>query len=188
VTVFFTADQHWHHRRILELCQRPFASVGEMDEAMIAAWNAKVGPQDIVYHLGDLTMADAATAKKLIARLNGRLIVLATLWHHDKRWVKAALDMWWYTASGQRVTYLLPLALINVEGRIITLCHYPLERWERSHYGAWHLHGHSHGRLDPIPGRLDVGVDNLCRVENRHLAQWAPLSLEEITTMMERMA
>jgi calcineurin-like phosphoesterase family protein len=51
--VYFTADQHFGHAGIIGLCKRPFRSVEEMDEAMIANWNAVVGPDDEVWHLGD---------------------------------------------------------------------------------------------------------------------------------------
>lgn len=26
----------------------------------------------------------------------------------------------------------------------IVLCHYPMASWNRQHYGAWHLFGHTH--------------------------------------------
>ena len=39
---YFTADQHFGHFNIIRLSHRPFASLDEMNEAMIAKWNAKV--------------------------------------------------------------------------------------------------------------------------------------------------
>jgi calcineurin-like phosphoesterase family protein len=39
------------------------------------------------------------------------------------------------------------------------LCHYPLRSWHRMGRGALNLHGHSHGRLAPLPRQVDVGVD-----------------------------
>jgi calcineurin-like phosphoesterase family protein len=45
--------------------------------------------------------------------------------------------------------------------RRIVLCHYAMRVWSRSHYGAWHLYGHSHGSLEDLPTSLsfDVGID-----------------------------
>ena len=41
------------------------------------------------------------------------------------------------------------------------LCHYAMRVWNRAHHGAWHLYGHSHGKLPEAPTSLsmDVGVD-----------------------------
>lgn len=41
MTVFFTSDTHFGHEAIIRHCGRPFASVAEMDEALIARWNAR---------------------------------------------------------------------------------------------------------------------------------------------------
>ena len=41
----------------------------------------------------------------------------------------------------------------------ITLCHYAMRSWERSHYATWHLYGHHHGKLPPYGLSFDVGVD-----------------------------
>jgi calcineurin-like phosphoesterase family protein len=59
----------------------------------------------------------------------------------------------------------------------IVLFHYALRVWNRAHYGAWHLYGHSHGTLPDIPGSLslDVGVD--CH-------DFTPLSYNEVKAMM----
>jgi calcineurin-like phosphoesterase family protein len=46
--IWFTADTHFHHAAVIDYCKRPFSSVEEMDEAMVAAWNARVSKTDIV--------------------------------------------------------------------------------------------------------------------------------------------
>jgi calcineurin-like phosphoesterase family protein len=46
-----------------------------------------------------------------------------------------------------------------VDGAQLVLCHYPLRSWNRMGRGALNLHGHSHGRLGPLPRQIDVGVD-----------------------------
>ena len=53
VATFFTSDQHFGHRNIIDYCHRPFGDVGEMDEIIIAGWNETVGLEDEVWVLGD---------------------------------------------------------------------------------------------------------------------------------------
>ena len=45
---------------------------------------------------------------------------------------------------------------------MIVLCHYPMREWNGCYRGAWHLHGHVHGRLNhaPLGHSMDVGVDS----------------------------
>lgn len=42
MTVLFTSDTHFGDHRPLNIGKRPFASVAEMDAALIANWNALV--------------------------------------------------------------------------------------------------------------------------------------------------
>ena len=51
--MFFTSDTHFSQDRAMKLSKRPFKTVSDMDWTMIDRWNAKVGPNDTVYHLGD---------------------------------------------------------------------------------------------------------------------------------------
>ena len=69
----FTADTHFGHAGARALYRRPFASVAEMDLAMIASWNAAVAPDDEVWHLGDFAVRRSAEqVADLLARLHGR--------------------------------------------------------------------------------------------------------------------
>ena len=51
------------------------------------------------------------------------------------------------------------MAELTLADRRFVLCHYPLRAWNGQHRGAINLHGHSHGRLKPLPRQVDVGVD-----------------------------
>lgn len=63
---------------------------------------------------------------------------------------------------------------------VIVMCHYAMRVWDRSHYGAWHLYGHSHGRLPPSEElSMDVGVDT---------HDFRPYSLDEVYAHMRRLA
>lgn len=50
--IFFTADEHYGSKRTLEVTRRPFTSVEEMDNAMVARVN-DLPENAIVYHVGD---------------------------------------------------------------------------------------------------------------------------------------
>lgn len=50
---FFTADTHFSQLRTMQLSQRPFINIDEMDYQLISNWNKTVSPNDVVYHLGD---------------------------------------------------------------------------------------------------------------------------------------
>lgn len=160
--IWFTSDQHFGHSNIIKFCNRPFASVEEMDAALIANWNKVVKPSDTVFHLGDLTLGDQAMAHSYLTQLNGNLHILSNPWHHDKRWINNYPGM--YTKNGE-IEILPPMVVAEMkwgEGHphAITLCHYPLAEWDRNHFSSWCLHGHSHGKHKGEGYIFDVGVDN----------------------------
>jgi len=57
--IFFTGCTHFGHANIIKLANRPFSDVGEMNEALVERWNARVQPGDRVYHLGDVAWKTA---------------------------------------------------------------------------------------------------------------------------------
>lgn len=148
MAVWFTADTHFGHGGALGLYRRPFASVAAMNAALVERWNAVVGPDDDVWHLGDFALRiDAPEAAALLRALNGRKHLVTG--NNDTAQV-AALSDW---ASVQ--TY----AELSVDGLRLVLCHYAFRTWNGMAKGAMNLHGHSHGRLKPLPRQVDVGVD-----------------------------
>jgi calcineurin-like phosphoesterase family protein len=146
MTVFFTADTHFGDHRTINIQMRPFASVAEMDALLIARWNAVVGPDDIVWHLGDVARRPADVAA-LLAGLHGTKHLLRG--NNDPDATLAAAG--WASVGDY--------AELDVDGRRLILCHYPFRSWNGQHKGALNLHGHSHGRLKPMPRQFDVGVD-----------------------------
>jgi calcineurin-like phosphoesterase family protein len=148
VAVFFTSDTHFGHAGALALYRRPFASVAAMNEALIARWNATVGEQDEVWHLGDFSLRQTPEiVAATLARLNGQKHLVAG--NNDPP-ATTALPGWHSVAR---------YVEIAVDGRALVLCHFPFRSWARMGKGAINLHGHSHGRLKPLPRQFDVGVD-----------------------------
>ena len=147
MAVYFTADTHFGHGGALGLYRRPFASVAAMDAAMVAAWQATVGPGDEVWHLGDFAVGRRVDAAALLAVLPGRKQLVTG--NNDPAATTAAPG--WASVQAY--------AEIVVDGVTLVLCHYAFRTWRDMGRGAWNLHGHSHGRLKPLPHQVDVGVD-----------------------------
>ncbi|WP_242148354.1 metallophosphoesterase family protein [Sphingomonas sp. BAUL-RG-20F-R05-02] len=146
MTVFFTADTHFGDHRTINIWKRPFANTAEMDALILERWNATVAPDDEVWHLGDVARRPADVAGWL-ARLNGRKHLLRG--NNDPDATLAAVG--WASVGDY--------AEIELGGRKLVLCHYPFRSWNGQHRGSLNLHGHSHGRLKPMPRQYDVGVD-----------------------------
>lgn len=148
--VFVTADTHYGHKNIIEWCNRPFSSVEQMDETLIANHNAVVGPEDHVYHVGDFAWKQHVEYQ---SRLNGKIHLISG--NHDKFSAGArdgfeeVLDLFYgFCPQAQEV------------GRLF-LFHYPLVTWPRKASAqCLHLYGHVHGRyFRPGEYSYDVGVD-----------------------------
>ncbi len=148
MAVWFTADTHFGHAGALALYRRPFGSVHAMNAAMVARLNEVVRPNDDVWHLGDFALRISPTAAGALLRsLNGRKHLVTG--NNDPPEV-TALPAW---ASVQ--TY----AELELDGVRLVLCHYAFRTCNFMAKGALNLHGHSHGRLKPLPRQVDVGVD-----------------------------
>ncbi len=148
MAVFFTSDTHFGHAGARALYRRPFASVSAMDAAMEASWNAVVSPADEVWHLGDFAIGHgAAWMAALLERLHGRKHLVTG---NNDGPSTTGLAGW---AS------VLPYAELTLDGSGLVLCHYAFRTWHNMGRGWLNLHGHSHGRLVPLPRQADVGVD-----------------------------
>jgi len=78
---WFIGDTHFGHTNILtyECRYRPFASVEEMNETLIANWNSVVGEYDKVFHLGDFCFGKENI--EIAGRLKGQKRLI--LGNHD---------------------------------------------------------------------------------------------------------
>ena len=143
---FFTSDTHFGHASARAFYRRPFASVPEMDAAMLERWNAVVTSDDEVWHLGDFAIGRAAPGD-FLAQLKGRKHLIVG--NNDPAGTTSLPD--WSSVRHY--------AEIQCDGVALVLCHYPFRTWNGIGKGALNLHGHSHGRLKPMPRQFDVGVD-----------------------------
>ena len=170
---FFTSDTHFDDEYAISYFSRPFQSVDEMNTILVERWNNVVTDADVVYHLGDFTLGDLSHFTKWVSQLNGNLRILPG--NMDRLWLKD------FVAS-EKVQVIAPLVSLEFSElgmvgqlQVIVLCHYSMQVWELSNHGAWHLFGHTHGKLKGIGMSLDVGVD---------CTDFVPLSLDEVAEKM----
>lgn len=166
MATWFTSDTHFGDPRILRIDRRPFRDLPSHDAALIANWNAVVAPDDEVWHLGDVALGpDNDKVAEILAGLNGTKHLIVG--NNDGPGTLAA------PAWASQAHY----AELVLDERRLVLCHYAFRTWNRMGSGVLNLHGHSHGKLKPIPKQYDVGVD----------AQgFAPVQLAAILTSRQR--
>ena len=157
--IWVTSDTHFNHANIIKYCNRPFSSVEEMNETIIANWNKVVSWDDIIYHLGDFALGDKSLIPNILRRLNGRIKII--MGNHDN------LDLMLKLGNEDRlITDLFWEEVIRVEKKTIILNHFPFGSLPdpATNRPIIQLHGHVHSTPDKpwnyFDNQYDVGVDN----------------------------
>ena len=162
---FFTADVHLGHKNIIrqDYCDRPFHTpegepdVDKMYRQFVENFNSVIKPGDELYILGDISF-DPELAAKFMAQVNGQKFIV---WgNHDPKKRKDR-DLILGDMSVVKDGDLMETKLDT--GVVVVMCHYPLLRWNKSHFGSIMLHGHTHGTLRYPSDKMriiDVGVDS----------------------------
>ena len=172
---YYISDTHFGHENIIRHCERPFASAAEMDKALVANWNARVRPDDHVWHLGDVLYKDGGQAKAILERLNGHKHLI--IGNHDHASVMKQVDVTTYFDSVEYAT-----SRVDDKNRRMWMCHYPLAEPPRNH---WMLYGHIHDGKDPrywdLLRNMDMAL-NCCVEVNGYM----PVTFEELVANNER--
>jgi calcineurin-like phosphoesterase family protein len=174
---YVVSDPHFGHDNIRRFCARPFDTIEEHDEILAENWNKVVSVKNSrVWILGDFAFKRPDYWAR---RLNGSQKILIS-GNHDK--LSAYVMDLFHTVYG-REKNAGGLYSTNINGQSVTFCHYPMESWNKSCHGAWHLHGHCHKEIEGSQIgqisrglRLDVGVD---------LHDYRPWTWEEIEVVMK---
>lgn len=161
---FFTSDLHLGHRNIIQFEKdaRPFDSVEAHDEAIIANWNAVVGPDDVVWVLGDVCFGRRTIPK--LAALKGRKHLV--MGNHDSNYAEELRP------------YFSRMVGVWVMGDWV-LTHVPVHPNQLDHRYRVNVHGHLHSKRVQTLGYLerpDPRYINVC-LEHTGLA---PVALEQI--------
>jgi calcineurin-like phosphoesterase family protein len=189
--IYFTSDYHTNHNKILHLCKRPFSDMDEMLDVIVNRHNAVVTDNDIVYDLGDFAYKCSATkAVDFLRQLNGQRKII--LGNHDKPlrsaikagMVNDLIESGKVEIIGSTDPNIKTIYRTHVDNKDLTLSHYAISSWDGVYRGAWHLYGHSHGKMPEMKKicRFDVGVDSW----NFHPVSWK--MVEDKMNLIEAMA
>ena len=156
--IYFIADTHFGHANIIKYCERPFADIDAMDNAIIQNWNATVGHDDEIYILGDFALMTADKTHNLVTRLNGKKYLIRG--NHDK-----FLNN--YESYINDFVWIKDYAEISANKRKFVLFHYPITEWAGYYHEAIHCYGHVHNRA------AAQGSGDVRKIEkNTHTQPW----------------
>ena len=150
-----------------------------MNEDLINKWNEKINKNDIVYYLGDFCFINKLDLWiKLFNQLKGKIHLIRG--NHDKENFTNKLEK---TIPKDKLIWVKDYhrqvfkECHNNKDVEITMMHYAMRTWNRSHYGSIQCYGHSHGNLkeDINSLSMDIGVDT---------NNFYPYSLNEIIEKM----
>lgn len=176
--LFITSDEHIGHARILELCHRPFANLGEMRETIIRNHNKKVPDSRnvLTVHVGDWLWHTLTLKEGLdyIHDLHGRHAFLYG--NHDEWMVRNIEVMRGHLDFIVGENKSGGAKIFHYDNMKITADHFAHRVWEGSHKGHGHVYGHSHSALPGLGRSFDIGVDG---------NNFTPWAIEEIVAKMK---
>ena len=198
--IYFTADWHVGHKKVMVFDERPFRDLDHMHEELVKNFNRYVPKHGVTYFLGDMGLCSNELLKSIITQLNGTKVL-----------VRGNHDGGVYSMYNAGFDVVIEKAQLKVGKNILTLSHCPLhgvfrentegmrnsdgtENWhgenrhEHTHsfpdFGQFHVHGHCHtrglkenGKLVVDDRQFDVGLMG---------NGYKPVSMSQIESWMEK--
>ena len=165
--VFMVSDPHFDHTNIIEYCNRPFASIGEMNIIILDNWLKAIKSDDIVLFLGDMCFGRGARkARWWLDQLTGKIIYIKG--SHDQG-IRP-------TSVGLNAAFVADVLIVAVNGLKLTMMHNPTGRTD---WNTWLVHGHTHNELPFISHkhkRVNVSLD---------VTEFKPVRLDVICTIIQ---
>lgn len=175
--VWLIADTHFGYERVLSYTYpdgrhaRPHRTPAEMTEFLIDRWNSVVKPDDIVWHLGDVTNVYGEPFEAIWNRLNGTKNLVVG--NHD--------DIMYFSRGGffERI-----VSEIKFRDHRLYMTHVPVHETQHE-TGApgsgklfCNVHGHIHQLPSPDGLYINVSVEAI---------DFTPVHLEEISCRAKNM-
>lgn len=190
--IFFASDIHGAHNKDFILNPRGYKDVHEAYVHLFQAWNETVGPNDIVFNLGDWVVGagtdSVKIAKEMIHGLNGKIYTLFGNHTAGVKQIYRDTLVQQYGITDDKVEvypvnyqnkfiFLGDYAEVIIDGQLCVLSHYPLGSWNHM-ADSYHMFGHVHGnyKRNPDLRYIDVSWDYKKR----------PVSFDEIKIEMDK--
>ena len=159
--IWFSSDSHFCHDRGFIYEPRGFSTVDEANEEIIKRWNSVVGPDDLVYHLGDVMLNDNEKGIQCLERLNGQIYILRG--NHD-----TSTRMYMYLAAKNVFGCGDYARVIKHNGYNFYISHYPtltsnMDNDAPAKKHMINLYGHTHQKTNfyqDQPFMYHVGLDS----------------------------
>lgn len=156
--IYYTADLHLGHEKIISMCQRPFRDLEEMHQTIIKNWNARITPEDEVYIVGDVAYrCKMPELESYLTQLPGHKHLITG--NHDRHNIKSEI----FRAYFDSIT---DYAEIQDGNNKVILFHYPIQEWNGFFHGTYHIYGHIHNSrnmanqiMEQLPKAFNAGVD-----------------------------
>lgn len=169
--IWFTSDTHFGHDREFIWGPRGFKNVWDMNKAIVSNWNSVVGPEDDVYHLGDVMLGQNEVGLSYLKQLKGYIHIIRGNHDTDARW-DSYIDCY-------NVVEICNAKYLKIYKQNFFLCHYPtmtsnLEKTAALKEHLLCLYGHTHQQnnfYNGLPFCYHVGVDS---------HNCTPVSLEQV--------
>lgn len=172
---YFTSDWHIDHKNVIHFSNRPFSSIGEMNQTILDNMFSVMKRGDSLYFLGDLTFSKDK-ALEILQEFKRRGIRFY--------WILGNHDLSLRPKNFKDYCQIIePLYLYKGDGIRIHLCHFPMRTWYRSFDNTYHLYGHIHENSIEKGLLQDVAYGKSLNV-NVEFNNYMPYSLKDIKIIM----
>ncbi len=128
--VWIWSDLHFLHKNIISFSERPYSTIAEMTEQLVANHNECVKPDDVSIWVGDVGFGNDTAINNIISACNGYKILIVGNHDFNKRRVRKL------RFDEIHLLYVLPTPDID-----LVLTHYPFDPIKSP---MFNIHGHLH--------------------------------------------
>lgn len=186
---YYISDTHFGHKSVIKFDNRPFSTVEEMEDVLIANWNNKITNRDMIYILGDFCFNKEPEWIRLLNKLKGVKVLIKG--NHDLKKMSFSLKNKFQDIKDYKEID----DILDGENVKVILSHYPIPFYKKDYSNkVYHLYGHLHNTIEEMYmqnfRKIILSTDdrdissNKCQFYNCWCGfyNYTPVTLKEILT------